>query len=111
MALYRSPLTVTLWPSSFLKKYGPMIPPAHKAHQTKWKLKLSRATAHEGPGLLRLSQYTWSFGAEVHKHMSRSGGQSEAKPPVFKSPSKLGTHLSTYCSRDERLSRPCPARE
>ncbi|GFW34988.1 hypothetical protein TNCV_979261 [Trichonephila clavipes] len=30
MALYRSPLTVTLWPSSFLKKYGPMIPPAHK---------------------------------------------------------------------------------
>ncbi|GFV30182.1 hypothetical protein TNCV_96591 [Trichonephila clavipes] len=34
MALYRSPLTVRLWPSSFLKKYGPMIPPAHKAHQT-----------------------------------------------------------------------------
>ncbi|GFW56588.1 hypothetical protein TNCV_1862981 [Trichonephila clavipes] len=34
MALYRSPLTVTLWPSSFLKKYGPMIPPSHKAHQT-----------------------------------------------------------------------------
>ncbi|GFW45472.1 down syndrome cell adhesion molecule [Trichonephila clavipes] len=34
MALYRSPLTVTLWPSSFLKKYGPMIPPAHKAHLT-----------------------------------------------------------------------------
>ncbi|GFV87530.1 DUF4817 domain-containing protein [Trichonephila clavipes] len=34
MSLYRSPLTVTLWPSSFLKKYGPMIPPAHKAHQT-----------------------------------------------------------------------------
>ncbi|GFX25309.1 hypothetical protein TNCV_1274691 [Trichonephila clavipes] len=34
MSLYRSPLTVTLWPSSFLKKYGPMIPPTHKAHQT-----------------------------------------------------------------------------
>ncbi|GFX73509.1 transposable element Tc3 transposase [Trichonephila clavipes] len=34
MALYRSPLTVTLWPSSSLKKYGPMIPPANKAHQT-----------------------------------------------------------------------------
>ncbi|GFW15122.1 hypothetical protein TNCV_172691 [Trichonephila clavipes] len=34
MALYRSPLTVTLWPSSFLKKYGTMIPPAHKALQT-----------------------------------------------------------------------------
>ncbi|GFU57674.1 uncharacterized protein TNCV_3638291 [Trichonephila clavipes] len=34
MALYRSPLTVTLWLSSFLKKYGPMIPPVHKAHQT-----------------------------------------------------------------------------
>ncbi|GFU93171.1 hypothetical protein TNCV_1465531 [Trichonephila clavipes] len=35
MALYRSPLTVTLWPSSFLKKYGPMIPPTHKAYQQK----------------------------------------------------------------------------
>ncbi|GFU84290.1 hypothetical protein TNCV_3306931 [Trichonephila clavipes] len=34
MVPYRSPLTVTLWPSSFLKKYGSMIPPAHKAHQT-----------------------------------------------------------------------------
>ncbi|GFX26321.1 hypothetical protein TNCV_949191 [Trichonephila clavipes] len=34
MALYRSPLNVTLWPSSFFKKYGPMIPPAHKAHKT-----------------------------------------------------------------------------
>ncbi|GFX00674.1 transposable element Tcb2 transposase [Trichonephila clavipes] len=34
MTLYRSPLTVTLWPSSFLKKYGPMIPPAYKALQT-----------------------------------------------------------------------------
>ncbi|GFY13857.1 alpha-2 adrenergic receptor [Trichonephila clavipes] len=34
MAVYQSPLTVTLWPSSFLKNYGPMIPPAHKAHQT-----------------------------------------------------------------------------
>ncbi|GFT81615.1 hypothetical protein TNCV_3674391 [Trichonephila clavipes] len=34
MALYRSPLTVTVWPSSLLKKYGPMIPPALKAHQT-----------------------------------------------------------------------------
>ncbi|GFU97902.1 hypothetical protein TNCV_3882541 [Trichonephila clavipes] len=27
---HQSPLTVTLWPSSFLKKYGPMIPPAIK---------------------------------------------------------------------------------
>ncbi|GFV17956.1 hypothetical protein TNCV_1082191, partial [Trichonephila clavipes] len=32
MALCQSPLTVTLWPSSFLKKYGPMIPPVIKAH-------------------------------------------------------------------------------
>ncbi|GFV22466.1 hypothetical protein TNCV_2839221 [Trichonephila clavipes] len=43
--------------------------------------------------------------------MSRSDGQSEVRPPVFKSPSKLGTHLSTQCRRDERLSRPCPAQE
>ncbi|GFW27051.1 hypothetical protein TNCV_92771 [Trichonephila clavipes] len=39
--------------------------------------------------------------------MSRSGGQSEARPPVFKPPSKLGTHLSDHSNRDERLSRPC----
>ncbi|GFV42237.1 hypothetical protein TNCV_3164681 [Trichonephila clavipes] len=41
--------------------------------------------------------------------MSRSGGQSDAKLPVFKSQSKLGTHLMTLCSRDERLCRPCSA--
>ncbi|GFX90829.1 uncharacterized protein TNCV_3166601 [Trichonephila clavipes] len=35
--------------------------------------------------------------------------QSEVIPPMFKSPSKLGTHLTTHCSKDERLSRPCPA--
>ncbi|GFV43561.1 hypothetical protein TNCV_1690051 [Trichonephila clavipes] len=29
--------------------------------------------------------------------MSRSSGQSEARPTVFKSSSKLGTHLSTHC--------------
>ncbi|GFU92725.1 hypothetical protein TNCV_2892341 [Trichonephila clavipes] len=31
------PITIdcnVVGPSSFLKKYGPMIPPAHKAHQT-----------------------------------------------------------------------------
>ncbi|GFY06677.1 hypothetical protein TNCV_3525331 [Trichonephila clavipes] len=42
--------------------------------------------------------------------LNRTGGQSEERPPVFKSPSKLGTHLSTHCSRDERLNRPCLAR-
>ncbi|GFX96101.1 hypothetical protein TNCV_2289911 [Trichonephila clavipes] len=51
------------------------------------------------------------WATDVHEQMSRSGGQFEARPSVFKSPSKLGTHLSTHCSRDERLSRPCPARE
>ncbi|GFS56936.1 hypothetical protein TNCV_2661261 [Trichonephila clavipes] len=32
-------------------------------------------------------------------------------PPAFKSSSKLITHLSTHCSRDERRSRPFPAWE
>ncbi|GFX64378.1 uncharacterized protein TNCV_1413611 [Trichonephila clavipes] len=36
MALYRSPLTVTLWPSSFFEEYGPMIPPAHKAQTSQF---------------------------------------------------------------------------
>ncbi|GFW30983.1 hypothetical protein TNCV_2940831 [Trichonephila clavipes] len=42
--------------------------------------------------------------------MSRSGSQSEAIPPVFKSPSKLCIHLSTHWCMDERLSRSCPSR-
>ncbi|GFW76970.1 hypothetical protein TNCV_2593511 [Trichonephila clavipes] len=41
--------------------------------------------------------------------MSRFGGLSEERPSVFKTRSKLGTHLSTQCSGDERQSRPCPA--
>ncbi|GFX45070.1 hypothetical protein TNCV_3431181 [Trichonephila clavipes] len=48
MALYRSPLTVTLWPSSFLKKYGPMIPPAHKAHQTDTPVAERETVLHRG---------------------------------------------------------------
>ncbi|GFX07668.1 hypothetical protein TNCV_4159371 [Trichonephila clavipes] len=32
--------------------------------------------------------------------MSRSGGQSEARPPEFKSPNKLGTQLSTHCTKE-----------
>ncbi|GFU56810.1 hypothetical protein TNCV_2539801 [Trichonephila clavipes] len=43
--------------------------------------------------------------------MSRSGGQFKARPPVFMSLSKLDTPLSTHCSKDERLSQPCPARK
>ncbi|GFU85631.1 hypothetical protein TNCV_1719221 [Trichonephila clavipes] len=39
--------------------------------------------------------------------MSLSGDQSEGRLPVLKSPSKLGTHLSSHCSSDERLSRSC----
>ncbi|GFV24901.1 hypothetical protein TNCV_883671 [Trichonephila clavipes] len=50
------------------------------------KLKLSGATAHEGQGLLCPSQYTGSLGVEVHEQMYRSGGQPEARPHVFKSP-------------------------
>ncbi|GFW03366.1 hypothetical protein TNCV_472221 [Trichonephila clavipes] len=42
--------------------------------------------------------------------MSRFGGLSEERPSVFKTRSKLGTHLSTQCSGDERHSRPCAAR-
>ncbi|GFS60070.1 uncharacterized protein TNCV_2832911 [Trichonephila clavipes] len=41
--------------------------------------------------------------------MSRFGGLSEERPSVFKTRSKLGTHLSTKCSGDERQSRPCAA--
>ncbi|GFW13859.1 hypothetical protein TNCV_2097401 [Trichonephila clavipes] len=48
-----------------------------------YKLKLSGAIAHEGQDQQCPSQYTGSLGAEVHEQTSRSGGQSEAKPPVF----------------------------
>ncbi|GFX92843.1 hypothetical protein TNCV_4014521, partial [Trichonephila clavipes] len=45
--------------------------------------------------------------------MFRSGGQSIVRPPVcvFKSSNKFGTHLTSHCSKDERLNRPCPAQE
>ncbi|GFW32315.1 hypothetical protein TNCV_674741 [Trichonephila clavipes] len=46
----------------------------------------------------------------VHGQMSRFGGLSEERPSVIKTRSKLGTHLSTQCSGDERQSRPCAAR-
>ncbi|GFW44380.1 hypothetical protein TNCV_1748091 [Trichonephila clavipes] len=46
----------------------------------------------------------WTLRGE---QMSRSGGQSEVRSSVLKSPSKLGTHLLIHCSWDERLSRPC----
>ncbi|GFW22764.1 hypothetical protein TNCV_2765761 [Trichonephila clavipes] len=71
------------------------------------RLKLSGTTIHEGQELLCPSQYT---GAEVHEQMSRFCGLSEQRPSVFKTPSKLGTHLLTKGSGDERHSRPCPAR-
>ncbi|GFT67536.1 hypothetical protein TNCV_2361341 [Trichonephila clavipes] len=51
------------------------------------------------------------LGAEVHEQVSRSGDQSQTRCLVFKSPMKLGTHLSIHCSGDERLSRPCLAWE
>ncbi|GFU62149.1 hypothetical protein TNCV_2473841 [Trichonephila clavipes] len=47
------------------------------------KLKLSDATADESQGLLCSSQYTRPLSAEVREQMSRSGGQSKAKPSVF----------------------------
>ncbi|GFW93123.1 hypothetical protein TNCV_3888641 [Trichonephila clavipes] len=71
------------------------------------KLTLSGTTINEGQELLCPSQYTWSLGAEVHDQMSRLGGLSEVRPQVFKTQSKLGTHLSTYCSGDKMQSRPC----
>ncbi|GFV45727.1 retrovirus-related Pol polyprotein from transposon 17.6 [Trichonephila clavipes] len=43
--------------------------------------------------------------------MSRFGGLSEQRPSVIKTRSKLGTHLSTQCSGDERQSRPCAAHQ
>ncbi|GFW85403.1 hypothetical protein TNCV_144481 [Trichonephila clavipes] len=65
MALYRSPLTVTLWPSSFLKKYG-LIPPAHKAHQT-WQQALATDT---------LSSYT-------HDYPTLPADVAEAIYPIY----------------------------
>ncbi|GFV87356.1 thromboxane-A synthase [Trichonephila clavipes] len=34
----------------------------------------------------------------------RTSVQSEARPSVFKAPSKFDTHVSTHCNKDERLS-------
>ncbi|GFV48921.1 DUF4817 domain-containing protein [Trichonephila clavipes] len=67
MALYRSPLTVTLWPASFLKKYGPMIPPAHKAHQT---VSFSGFKNQRTKHALRKTSITWN----TNKFQENNGG-------------------------------------
>ncbi|GFW86138.1 hypothetical protein TNCV_1969461 [Trichonephila clavipes] len=53
----------------------------------------------------------WALRCMNMRCMSRFGGLSEERPSVFKTPSKLSSHLSTQCSGDERQSRPCPARK
>ncbi|GFT30097.1 uncharacterized protein TNCV_715551 [Trichonephila clavipes] len=76
MALYRSPLTVTLWLSSFLKKYGPMIPPAHKAHQTNDPTSISWVAANlsdpewrNGLSRVECCQVIYSqFGLAIHQN-------------------------------------------
>ncbi|GFU89141.1 hypothetical protein TNCV_2895891 [Trichonephila clavipes] len=58
---------------------------------------------------------SFSFFLDHWPLRSRSANQevSLKREPqsVFKSPSKLGAHLSTHCNGDERLSRSCPTRE
>ncbi|GFV24485.1 hypothetical protein TNCV_398521 [Trichonephila clavipes] len=79
MALYRSPLTVTLWPSSLLKKYEPMIPPAHKAPQTRNALKGKERKKSPGSRqLYRNEKHTRSrlegcFESELHKLRLETG--------------------------------------
>ncbi|GFY28927.1 hypothetical protein TNCV_4720561 [Trichonephila clavipes] len=41
--------------------------------------------------------------------MSRFGGLSEERPSVFKTRSKLGTHLSTQCSGDKKAESTLPS--
>ncbi|GFX94636.1 hypothetical protein TNCV_3088651 [Trichonephila clavipes] len=41
--------------------------------------------------------------------MSRLGGLPEERPSVFKTPSKLGTHLSSQCSGDEKTESTLPS--
>ncbi|GFS96039.1 hypothetical protein TNCV_4278121 [Trichonephila clavipes] len=61
---------------------------------------LYRSSAPAGRGEERRKESGTAEGNESrrYKQMSRSGGQSEARFPVFKSLSKLGTHLSIHCS-------------
>ncbi|GFW40625.1 hypothetical protein TNCV_4824611 [Trichonephila clavipes] len=77
MALYRSPLTVTLWPSSFLEKYGPRIPPAHKAHQTDPPASMVAMT-------LGLKQIGFRFESRV-RHDCIFFGKGVGLPPVMDS--------------------------
>ncbi|GFV05108.1 hypothetical protein TNCV_223221 [Trichonephila clavipes] len=43
-----------------------------------------------------------TLGPEVHEQMFRSGGQSDAKPPVFSSQASMVLVYGTHC-KDERL--------
>ncbi|GFU77403.1 ATP-binding cassette sub-family A member 1 [Trichonephila clavipes] len=61
MALYQSPLTVTLWPSSFLKKYGPMIPPKAWKQSAKQKILTGRILPTTG----KVSIYGFSVPEQI----------------------------------------------
>ncbi|GFW02129.1 hypothetical protein TNCV_4854691 [Trichonephila clavipes] len=62
------------------KQHGAYCPVTTGERYTQLKLKLSGTTAHESQCLLCSSQYTLPLGAEVLGQISRSGGQSEARP-------------------------------
>ncbi|GFU83097.1 hypothetical protein TNCV_65671 [Trichonephila clavipes] len=102
MALYRSPLTVTLWPSSFLKKYGPMIPPAYKAHQTdsdKVELHMDIASSHTSK----------SNAAYLAKKESEAGIKCIPFDEILKkSPDASPMNYSAFCLLKQALGKRQP---
>ncbi|GFX30643.1 hypothetical protein TNCV_4861671 [Trichonephila clavipes] len=65
---------------------------------------------HEGQGLLCPSSlYTWPLSAEGHEQMSRSGGQSDAKPPLSSSQASLVLIYRPTEGMKDRVTHVCVA--
>ncbi|GFY13279.1 uncharacterized protein TNCV_2335431 [Trichonephila clavipes] len=62
-----------IWPSSFLKKYEPMIPPAHKAHQTETG-SITRSSAPYLETTILLVLLAWLVGERVASLSQESMG-------------------------------------
>ncbi|GFX91810.1 hypothetical protein TNCV_3530091 [Trichonephila clavipes] len=76
-----------------------------KLNETQWRNSSRR------PGPTVPNPVFMTLVIEVHVFMFRSGRQSNVNPPqCFVPKHKLGNHLLTH-RRNERLSRPCLARD
>ncbi|GFW14843.1 uncharacterized protein TNCV_1563061 [Trichonephila clavipes] len=91
----------------FLKKYGPIIPPAHKAHQTVSFSGLVRQPMRTSP-TVPISVYM-TLDPEVHEQMFRSGEKIELREDLI-SRRGLAVSLEIICHNCGELTSTMPSK-